>query len=901
MDKKPRKSRFADRVGRNQAKLSKKMAKVESKFKKNESEIEQLLAKSEDEDAEELLEQETAQSTETEDNNRSTAETETTEAKTTSTDKVEKPPAEDSGEHAKKSAKPDESTGSDGEIKDSAATKEGQQISDSSKGENDSAGETTAGETNSTTKDAAIPAAVPDNAVADKKGKKSMQSGKPLAASGKATKSDGKSGKKERSPGLEKSTSKEQTASAKTADKTVSSAANVKKPASSKFAAGALGGGFGARGGKKVEASELIKKVITRLRDDEQLRTISRYHREFRQLLTATTNHSANVAFVGNSKSREDKTVDADAGRWYVDTANQEFWNSSEELSGLGLGPGIGQVWIASWAQVDRLTPVQLGVVHREVDLFIIDSLPQTTNELDRLELLQRVCASGALVLLDAELQESVDELTKRYKHCFGYSLLDDDYLMYAEINQPGARQYLAAYNADNRAKLIEFSIHKRITQLARNLQAQCQWEINRQRLGDTIKGGLKGGVDQKSQLAKIEFLMKSTIAESKAILSSKGMSLDEFGIPQVDGEPAEMEIAQGLLSEFSIRHLIREEELDVLKFSEEERKYLNRFKRFKFASKFSYLWKLSPDYILQLHSSLAQIIEERVLLRYRQVTAKVEENLEQIASLLGAMNNRIYANRFSEFKRTWKSDQHLLDLIRQRFDISDFRAFVFAKRGNAAPIEAQSGVMKELKESRMFVSQLMAFGMLGAMLFGSVYAVDVFSNWVSGESLEIGSELTEAAKDSRALGRQVRIMIAGVAGVGIVFYLLLRMYLKKPEELLEKQRILDSYSDHLEGVVSSYLSNSSEFAKEVISSDLEMLNIEYEEFKSAITESSSEQQESDDGKFGKGMTLNANVQLKKFEDLHKWLTGILSERESLSIVQAHKAALTDAKKEIGD
>ena len=666
-------------------------------------------------------------------------------------------------------------------------------------------------------------------------------------------------------------------------------------------------GGLGGRGNKKVKPATLLHKIIDRLDESDELKFISGYREKFLFVLKNLHQHSISLSWICNHLPAE---VDHNVSHILLtgaDVSGDQLRceNINQNLERFVNSTSLGSLFITTWENLTDITPEQSAQLRQFTDIHIIQDLPKSPILENLIPCLERISRnSGALIIAPLSLKSVITKQQSLFEINRGYSVIDEERICYIDedLSQNNIKwldELLSDEDTIN--TFTEFSVHRQIMCLAQMLETSCDNEITKL---EFIEGMKNPKFDEQKLLfsvAEFDVLMKNTIAQTKLLLGSKGIQVDEYGQITFATKLNESESAQALVSELSIDDLVREDELDVLKFGSNQRASVNRIKRFRFASKLGFLWKLKPEYIENLHKATSDLVLAHTRKVYKQTTQVIDKNLAQM-SLQGGLlpSSSSLSNAFEQFKSTWKNDVHVTQAVANYNDLNHFRSAVFSKRGNAAPIEAQRGVLKELRESRMFVSQLMAFGMLGAVLLGSSYAVDVFFSWFSGGPMNVGEELTQAAKSSRGLGRQVRILIAGVAGICIVFYLCLRMYLRNSEKILDQQRIVGVYAQQLEDVVANFITESSNLAKEIITADLERLQLQFEEFKNSLPaqyKDTGRKRTDSDGARSAGLGQAGPV--KRIEELKKWLSSILSERENISIIQSQKTALGEAQQRL--
>lgn len=666
------------------------------------------------------------------------------------------------------------------------------------------------------------------------------------------------------------------------------------QPKTSSKSAASIRGFAANKSSSGMSASEVTKKIITRLEVDQELRTVSRYLEAFRQELSDDQDARLSLVFMGDRQSDKLQTS-VWFGVWPSGLSAGADTNSAVKI--FPKQHKVAGVWIGDWHELNQFSPQRLGSLHSVMDVCYIESLPESLSKRDSAELLQRLVSSGALIIIDQALAHDITRLHELCSRDLGYISLTSDHIQYINFGDLNAIACSSQHNERLGHELRDYARFRRIARIGKELLGGCGEEIARQEFFKTVKASDDKHDSQLVSLESADHLMKSAQMVSKTLIADKAIVSNHIDSDTKPVNETSIQVALGLLTDLSVNDLVREDELDLLKFNKEDRHLLSRFIRFRFASNFSYIWKLNPDYISRLHSDLLDVIKLRTRTKYREVSSKMSNAVLEASIALAPSSPEFVETKLRKINLAWKSENSFVDQVAAHFSVSDFRSLVFSKRNGAAPVEAQGGVVKELKESRMFVSQLMAFGMLGAMLFGSVYAVDVFTSWFSGQQLEVGSELTEAAKNSRSLGRQVRILIAGVAGVGIVLYLILRLYLKKPEALLEKQKILQTYNDQLEDVVANYVDSSYEYSKALITSKLDLTMVEYERLRESMSSNGSGP--SDDKARLSGRTLGASPTAKKYEVIQKWLASLMFDRDSYSLVKSQAASLTSLKSEL--
>ena len=665
---------------------------------------------------------------------------------------------------------------------------------------------------------------------------------------------------------------------------------------------------IGGRGGKKIKPSALLKKIIDQLDESTDLKFVSVYRDNFLKLLKNLHNHKLSIAWYcenlpaeldSNQKSILLYKHEALAGQLKID-------NQRRTLDTYVEYDAIGSLLISTWGGIRNFTPLQVGQIRKSIDIHIIQCLPDETEIENFFLLLERTTRqSGSIIICPLNLKSKVEKLKEQFEINRNYTVINNDCITYHDFDF--ANNNLNAlhkiFQDEESLKIIcDFSLHRQIMFLANLLEAVCDKEIKKLELVDDLR--TPSELDDRTvfSLSELDGTVKKLQTNAKLLLGAQGIEIDDLGQVNFSATLNEVESAQALISELSIENLVREDELDTLNFSAEQRRSINRIKRFRFASKLGFLWKLNPQYVEKLYQSTYDVLINHAQLLYKQTTSIVEKHLNEMERFANGLpkNSKDY-NSYKHFKSSWLSHEHLLSAISNLSSLNHFRSAVFSKKGNAAPLETQSGVLRELRESRMFVSQLMAFGMLGAVLLGSTYAVEVFINWFSGGPVNVGEELTQAAKSSRGLGRQVRILIMGIAGVCIIFYLLMRIYLKNSERILDQQRIVNIYSQQLEDVIAKFIAESSSLTKQIITADLDRLQLNYEKFRNGLPDHIKDINNKRPGFDGsKGSGLSQSSTIKRIEGLKKWLNSILSERDSFSIIQNQKALIGEAQKSLG-
>ena len=664
-------------------------------------------------------------------------------------------------------------------------------------------------------------------------------------------------------------------------------------------------GGLGGGRNKKVKPAVLLQKIIDRLDESVDLKFVSVYRDEFVAQLKNLHNHKVSLAWYCNELPASLEVKSSEVLLTHKKTEHKllNTKHNVDRLDGAVNESAINSVFVSTWDALNELTPGKAAQLRQFTDIHIIQALPKDDDQANIIPLLERVSRhSGSLIIAQSELKKELQQLQHEFEINRNYTVIEDDRITYIDhdLSSNNLNWLDELFVETESTEIINgFSAHRCIMRIAQMLETACDSELSKLDLIDGLNNP-KGGSDKKAfSIAELDAVMKNSQAATKLLLGAKGIQIDELGQINFASNLNESESAQAIVSELSIDDLVREDELDILKFNAEQRKSINRIKRFRFASKLGFLWKLNPEYIEKLHRATNDVITDHARQLHKQTSDIVEKHLQQMALHTKALPiNSPVVNAFKRFQSSWRPDEQLMQAVSTFSDLNHFRSAVFSKRGNAAPIEAQRGVLRELRESRMFVSQLMAFGMLGAVLLGSSYAVDVFISWFSGSSMDVGEELTAAAKSSRGLGRQVRILIAGVAGICIVFYLALRMYLRNSEKILDQQRIIGIYSQQLEDVVSSFITESSSLVKEIINADIERFQLQYEEFRaslpSALLKDSGRKRSDQDGIKSTG--LGQAGPAKRIEELKKWLNSALSERDNFSIIQTQKTALGEAQ-----
>ncbi len=540
----------------------------------------------------------------------------------------------------------------------------------------------------------------------------------------------------------------------------------------------------------------------------------------------------------------------------------------------------------AGWPDIGKLGPVQIGALREHIDLILIESFPRDVNGIQLASALQRLSGNGRQIILSgsefisAQTHNSMASNSARR----GFSVLDESRITELEIGDNN--NLLEAYSARMRDSASEteyrpFVTNRRVFELASQLENRCDYELNKLTLVSAVCGPGAAKYDP-TQLEKgLDAKISKILSEGRKQVSPQEVNVDSLGQAILSGQESSLDTASALVSGFSIDDVVMLDELDMQKFSPEDRKYINRIQRFRFASKLGNVWKLRQEYIESLHEKLLSRISSDIEGTFAKADNYFKKSLKDLENAHTEEQKGDIRTLAQELLSSWPSSQQLTASIKIKNNISHFRSALFSKRGSNAPIETQQGVMKELRESRMFVSQLMAFGMLFALLFGSSFAVDVLVSWFSGGSDSIGSELTQAAKDSRGLGRQIRILIQAVAGVAIIIYISLRFYLKPAEKLLNRGKLVSTYSAQLEDVCASFLDEADKAGKDLIQSHIQHLQQKYDEIKTHSLEQGSSLSMVGTGD-GTGTTRNETI--RAIQDIKKWMNSQIVKKETISI-----------------
>ena len=661
--------------------------------------------------------------------------------------------------------------------------------------------------------------------------------------------------------------------------------------------------GLGGKSDNQLKPSKLLKKITDRLDTSGDLKFVSEYRDLFVRQLKSLHNSYPTIAWYTNKfpqiLSEQSGIVQLSYGKSKLQMTGI---NPALNLNRYMTTDSIGSVLVILWEDLFSISPNISGQIRQHTDIHVIQSLPSSNMGLNLVPLLERVSRnSGSLIIAPLNLKEEIQSLQFGFEINRNYSVIDEERITYVNndisSNDFSWLQELFA-DKDKSTVIKDFSSHRGILRVANMLEKACDKELQRLELVSGLSNP-KGGTNEKEfSVEELDALIKSTQASTKSLLSAKGIQVDGFGNINFVEKLNEAETAQAIVADLSIENLVREDELDILNFSNEQRKSINRIKRFRFASKLGFIWKLDPKYIEQLHRATSDVITKYVRSIHGQTTEIIDKHIDQMSTQINKLPPASpVQSSFQRFRSSWQTDQQIVKAISNYSDLNHFRSAIFSKRGSAAPLEAQRGVIKELRESRMFVSQLMAFGMLGAVLLGSTYAIDVFIGWFTGSAMNVGEELIQAAKDSRGLGRTVRILIAGVAGVCIVFYLALRIYLRNSEKILDQQRIVGVYAQQLEDVVSAFIKEASTLAKDIINTDIDRLIFQYESFRNSVSDnvqnSRVTRNDMDDLKTSPHSRVGS---MKRIEDLKKWLNGLVAERDSFSIIQTQRSALGAAQ-----
>lgn len=656
--------------------------------------------------------------------------------------------------------------------------------------------------------------------------------------------------------------------------------------------------GFKAKGASAVKPSWLVQKIIDHLYEYNDINFVSLYRDQFKRILKNLPKQNLSISWVGESLPSE---LGSEHNYQILLKNGQEDLQLKQYIQ----SKLIRSVHALNWEGALSLSPDQIGTIRHDVDLHIINNLPNTNNAHKLIPLLERISRqSGALIIFPASLKQEVNALFNRHEVNRGYSITDDSQFCFIdnELLNSGLKwidQFLS--NEGIAESILPFCQHRQIALMAKKLELACDSESEKLIAIQDLENAISSEASEHFDLTKAEILVKGLLSTIKSNLGEGGVSIDNLGEVRLNTSISDTQAAQALVSNLSIDDLVREDELDLLKFNNEQRKQVNRMKRFRFASKLGFGWKIKPEYLDALHRDTLELVVERAITKYKKVSETVELFLADMATQKGTLkNNSSESSQFNKFLTVWRSNEHLTKALSKYVDLNHFRAALFAKKGGASPIEAQGGVMKELRESRMFVSQLMAFGMLAAILLGSSFAVDVLVNWFSGSSMNISEELTQASRDSRGLGRQVRILIAGVAGICIVFYLILRMYLKNAEKILDQQRVVSVYSQQLEEGVSKFISESMGLADNILNADVELVQAKYDAFKASLPDAMNTRTRGITDKEGvRQAGYGKENTIKQIMEVKKWLLGLLTKREGFSIVDAHQKSFSDIQKNL--
>lgn len=639
--------------------------------------------------------------------------------------------------------------------------------------------------------------------------------------------------------------------------------------------------GFGSNS-TNFDAEPLINGFLEKLDAYPDHSFLNDYKLRARDLLSNHLSVRPSILVLSNTPKGEESLM--------VECANRTCsWLPSQFPSAKETSPAVISSYAhfeailrAGWTDIVDLSPAQIGALREHIDIILVESFPRDINNIQLAPALQRLYGNGRRIILAGadfiSAQTANNVAIKGAKR--GFSVLDESRI--TELDIGDYNHLLEAFSArlgdsDAEAEYRPFVSNRRIFELASQLETRCEYELKKLSLVSAVSNSGATKYDP-TQLEKgLDANINKILSEGRKQVSSQETHIDSLGQAILSEQESSLDTASALISGFSINDVVMLDELDIQKFSPDDRKYINRIHRFRFASKLGNVWKLRQEYIESLHEKLLSRIENDAKTSFAKVDNYYKNTLKDLENAHKEEEKPHIKTLSQELLTAWPSSQQLLDSIKIENNISHFRSALFNKRGSNAPIETQQGVMKELRESRMFVSQLMAFGMLFALLFGSSFAVDVLVNWFSGGSDSIGSELTQAAKDSRGLGRQIRILIQAIAGVAIIVYISLRFYLKPAEKLLDRGKLVSTYSAQLEDVCASFLDAADKASKEIIQSHIQHLQQKYDEMKAhSVNQTASNSMDST------GTARSETI--RAIQDIKKWASSQILKKETISI-----------------
>lgn len=656
---------------------------------------------------------------------------------------------------------------------------------------------------------------------------------------------------------------------------------------------------FGGGSGASVEPEVLINSFLQILGEYPELTFLDSFRSQLKKTFSASRESGLNVLVVG-SQDKEFEVFHSATEKLPNELALAFSALEGIRQTKLQLGPHCDTAMGCSWASIAHLNPLQIGTLREIADIIVIASSPSVTQYGDAAQLLQRLVGSGKQIIIANEsfINTCIKPARKSYATRTGYTVLEKSRISEAEIDnqlQSDEILYSLLNMVEDDVALESYIIQRRLYAFAINLESKCNYELERQ----TFITATKGAIEDKSAKHRYSKALDSKITklfnEARKQFSSDDIYIDELGLGSIRKQEGAKEAASALVSRFSDKDVVFDNELDQYQFSEGDSRYINRLRRFQFAGKLGVVWKLKQEFIESLHEKLSARIVSDTCTTHKQVDSYLKKEIKKLKSNHESMTDDQLVKLEKAFK-SWPTAEQLSNSITGYYNFSHFRSALFSKRGASAPVETQQGIMKELRESRMFVSQLMAFGMLFALLFGSSFAVDVLLDWFAGGGANIGSELTQAAQDSRSVGRQIRILIQAIAGLAIIFYIGLRIYLKPSEKLLNKSKLVGTYKTQLEDVCANFLDDAGKMSKELIQSHLQHLQDAYtvsnvaEDIDTSVSQHSIASNSRGAGK---------NDRIRSLQELKKWISAQIAKRDNHSLVKVLESSTSKLLEEL--